>query len=128
MISICHILWQSLYNLGARRFDIVGIGPIRCCPLERALGTGECKKEMNGLAQAFFNATEILLLYLTSQVQDMKHSLGNLYEITSEVLDNPKAGGFKEAQTGCCGNGSYNAESACNVDAKPCPNRREYVF
>uniref|UniRef100_A0A6N2M1D4 Uncharacterized protein n=1 Tax=Salix viminalis TaxID=40686 RepID=A0A6N2M1D4_SALVM len=83
---------------------------------------------MNGLAQAFFNATEILLLYLTSQVQDMKHSLGNLYEITSEVLDNPKAGGFKEAQTGCCGNGSYNAESACNVDAKPCPNRREYVF
>ncbi|KAJ6398240.1 hypothetical protein OIU77_019112 [Salix suchowensis] len=74
---------QSLYNLVARKFGIVGIAPIRCCPLERALGTGECKKEMNGLAQAFFNATEILLLYLTSQVQDMKHSLGNLYELTS---------------------------------------------
>ena len=93
MISIWHILWQSLYHLGARRFGIEGIAPIGCCPLERALGTGECNKEMNGLAQAFFNATEILLLNLTSQVQDMKYSLGNLYEITSEVLDNPQAGG-----------------------------------
>ncbi|KAJ6774719.1 GDSL LIPASE/ACYLHYDROLASE FAMILY PROTEIN [Salix purpurea] len=34
--------------------------------------------------------------------------------------------GFKEAPTGCCGNGSYNAESACNIDAKLCPNRREF--
>ncbi|KAF9682130.1 hypothetical protein SADUNF_Sadunf05G0076200 [Salix dunnii] len=126
--STYQIHLRSLYDLGARRFGIVGVAPIGCCPLERALGTGECNKEMNGLAQAFFNATEILLLNLTSQVQDMKYSLGNLYEITSEVLDNPQAGGFKEAQTGCCGNGSYNAESACNIGAKLCPNRREYVF
>lgn len=93
IISIWHILWQSLYDLGARKFGIVSIAPIGCCPLERALGTGECNKEMNDLAQAFFNATEILLLNLTSQVQDMKYSLGNLYEIAYEVLHNPRSVG-----------------------------------
>lgn len=126
--STYQIHLRSLYDLGARKFGIVSIAPIGCCPLERALGTGECNKEMNDLAQAFFNATEILLLNLTSQVQDMKYSLGNLYEIAYEVLHNPRSVGFKEAQTACCGNGSYNAESPCNRDAKLCPNRREYVF
>ncbi|KAH8508136.1 hypothetical protein H0E87_010318 [Populus deltoides] len=126
--STYQIHLRSLYDLGARKFGIVGIAPIGCCPLERAHGTGECNKEMNDLAQAFFNATEVLLLNLSSQVQDMKYSLGNLYEIAYEVLHNPRSVGFKEAQTACCGNGSYNAESPCNRDAKLCPHRREYVF
>ncbi|CAK7355609.1 unnamed protein product [Dovyalis caffra] len=126
--STYQIHLRSLYDLGARKFGIVSIPAIGCCPKERGFGNGECNKEMNDLAQAFFSATDILLQNLTSQVQEMKYSLANLYEISHEIISNPGASGFTVAQTACCGNGSYNAQSPCNLDAKLCPNRRDYVF
>lgn len=88
------IMLQNLSDLGARKFGIISIPPIGCCPYERALGTtGDCNQELNDLAQAFFNATETLLQNLSCKVEGIKYSLANIYDITYDIIDNPLMAG-----------------------------------
>lgn len=84
------LTWQKLYDLDARKFGIVSIPPIGCCPFQRFIGkTGECVKESNDLAQSFYNATETMLIKMSSQAVGMKYSLGNAYAMTLDIIDNP---------------------------------------
>ncbi|KAF2306325.1 hypothetical protein GH714_016449 [Hevea brasiliensis] len=120
---------QKLYDLGARKFGIVGIPALGCCPFERFIRkTGDCVKELNDLAQAFFNATETILIKLSSQFVAMKNSLGNSYTMTLDIIDNPLVFGFKEVKQACCGNGNFNGGAPCNASANLCPDRQEYLF
>ncbi|KAJ9172595.1 hypothetical protein P3X46_015812 [Hevea brasiliensis] len=116
---------QKLYDLDARKFGIVSIPPIGCCPFQRFIGkTGDCVKELNDLAQSFYNATETTLTKMSSQVVGMKYSLGNAYAMTSDIIDNPFVFGLKEVKQACCGNGNF----PCNASASLCPDRQEYLF
>ncbi|WCJ32770.1 GDSL esterase/lipase At4g16230 [Euphorbia peplus] len=120
---------QNLYDLGGRKFGIVGIPPIGCCPFELSLTTsGECIDDLNDLAQSFFNLTHEILLNLTSQVEGMKFSLGNAFQITSDFIDNPLLFGFDEVKEACCGYGRFNGEVGCNSSVKLCSNRQEHLF
>ncbi|XP_065854934.1 GDSL esterase/lipase At5g03820-like [Euphorbia lathyris] len=120
---------QYLYDLGARKFGIVSIPPIGCCPFELSLGkSGECVKELNDLAQSFFNLTHNILLNMTSQLEGMKFSLGNAYQITSDFIQNPLLFGFNEVKEACCGFGRFNGEMGCNTSASVCSDRQNRLF
>ncbi|CAK9142799.1 unnamed protein product [Ilex paraguariensis] len=84
---------KDLYNLGARKFAVIGVPPIGCVPAVRAHNTsgGGCQEEMNELARAFYNATENLLLEFSIAFNGVKYSLGNSYAITMNIIHNPRA-------------------------------------
>lgn len=86
---------QDLYRLGARKFGIISVPPIGCCPVARAASNDSsvCVDGLNKLAQAFFQQTQDLLHTLSSELKGMKYSLGNSYEMTMSILEDPLAFG-----------------------------------
>lgn len=84
---------QCLYNQGARKFAIITIPPIGCCPVERPYNGGECFQGANEFAGQFNNATETLLEQLSSQLPAMNYSIGNSFGLTLDIMGNPLAFG-----------------------------------
>ncbi|XVF00810.1 hypothetical protein REPUB_Repub04eG0033900 [Reevesia pubescens] len=120
---------RSLINLGAKKFGIVSVPPVGCCPSQRIYtANGDCLEELNDQAKAFFSTMDTLMRNLSSEFKDIKYSLGNAVEMTINVIDNPLQFNFTDVKTACCGNGTLNAESFCIPTANLCPNRHEYLF
>lgn len=84
------LIWQNLFKLGARKLAIVGVPPIGCCPFSRLLDDiSRCHKEMNEYARDFQTTLGALLKKLSSEYEGMKYSLGNAYEMTMNIIDDP---------------------------------------
>ncbi|CBI37762.3 unnamed protein product, partial [Vitis vinifera] len=124
------LIWQNLFELGARKFAIVGVPPIGCCPLSRLADINDhCHKEMNEYARDFQTILSALLQKLSSEYGGMKYSLGNAYEMTMNVIDDPPAFNLKDVKSACCGGGRLNALLPCLKPlATVCSNRDDYLF
>ena len=82
---------KALYNLGARKFGIISVAPIGCCPSQRIHNaTGGCLEIENTFAQAFYSSLYALLKKLSCELPGMKYALGNSYEMTINVINNPQ--------------------------------------
>nr|XP_043623127.1 GDSL esterase/lipase At5g08460-like [Erigeron canadensis] len=120
---------NKLYNLGARKFGIISVSPIGCCPSQRIYNaTGGCLEIENTLAQIFYSSLDALLKKLTCKLPGMKYALGNSYEMTINVINNPQLFNFTSIDTACCGEGWLNAEKNCSPLANLCSNRNNYLF
>ncbi|XP_021800046.1 GDSL esterase/lipase At5g08460-like [Prunus avium] len=120
---------KSLIELGARKFGIISIAPIGCCPSQRIYNaTGGCLEDLNDLAIAFHERLDALLFKLSSQHKSIKYSLGNAFGMTINVIQNPLPFNFTQVEAACCGAGKLNAESFCIPQAKLCSNRNNYLF
>ncbi|KAI3725852.1 hypothetical protein L1987_65648 [Smallanthus sonchifolius] len=116
---------MNMYEVGARKFAIIGIAPLGCAPGARILNaTGGCAELMNDGARLFYMSMQSLLTELSLMLKDFKYSLGNMYTVTMNVIDNPRGNGFKEVKTACCGNGTTD----CNVGVNLCSNRDDFLF
>lgn len=83
---------QTLLNLGARKLGIISIAPIGCCPAQRLFNaTGGCIEELNDHAKAFHSKLDVLMNKLSAEFQGLKYSLGNAFEMTINVIQNPLA-------------------------------------
>lgn len=82
---------QSLYDLGARKFGIISVSPIGCCPLLR--NATDCDTEANHYAQSFYSVTENMLKNLSSELPGMVYSLGDMFNMTMLVLQDQLAFG-----------------------------------
>ncbi|XP_075500320.1 GDSL esterase/lipase At5g55050-like [Primulina tabacum] len=123
----------TLYNLGARKFGIISIPPVGCCPSQRRLqkivnGVDGCFDPMNDLALDFHSALDTLLGNLSTGLPGLKYSLGNAFRMTIDVISNARAFGFDNVDSACCGSGYLNAKGICNLTASLCPDRRKYLF
>ncbi|KAL3722766.1 hypothetical protein ACJRO7_035036 [Eucalyptus globulus] len=119
---------KTLWGLGARKFGIISVPPIGCCPSQRVLsGTGECLEVLNELAIAFHSNLGDVLKKLSSEYEGMKYSLGNAYDMAMDVIVNPLPY-FKDVKSACCGSGTLNAEGICDPKARLCSKRNEYLF
>ncbi|ONK72966.1 uncharacterized protein A4U43_C04F25530 [Asparagus officinalis] len=129
LVSACQGHLEEMYNLGARKFAIVDVPPIGCCPYPRSLNpTGGCIEALNDLALGFNKAIKVLLQNLSLNLRGMKYSIGSSYEVVSNIIKKPYALGFKEVKTACCGSGKFNGEGACMPNATYCSDRRGYLF
>ncbi|XP_023754190.1 GDSL esterase/lipase At4g16230 [Lactuca sativa] len=118
---------KNLYSLGARKFGVISVPPIGCCPIARSFSpVGDCAKEPNDLAIAFYTPLESLLKNLSSTLEGFKYSLGNAYNMTMNIIEKPI--GFKDVKTACCGNHTQQGISDCKKGGYVCPNRDEYLF
>ncbi|KAM7470962.1 hypothetical protein LguiA_009145 [Lonicera macranthoides] len=120
---------KALYDLGARKFGIISVPPIGCCPSQRVFNaTGGCLDVLNDFAISFHSALDTLLYNISSELHEFKYSLGNTYEMTINVIQNPAPFNFKNVETACCGSGILNGEHPCIPTANLCENRNEYLF
>ncbi|KAJ7944089.1 GDSL esterase/lipase [Quillaja saponaria] len=121
---------KNLIDLGARKFGIISVPAVGCCPVQLVInGTSGCMDGLNAFAQVFNTALSDLLQNLSSEFPDMKYSLGNSYEMTVSMITNPLPFGLNEVKFACCGNGtSFNAENPCSPDAQVCQERNKYLF
>ncbi|XP_010935210.1 GDSL esterase/lipase At4g16230 [Elaeis guineensis] len=117
---------EALYNLGARKFGIVDVGPIGCTPGARLLfnHSGACFDAVNVLVRVVNDDVKVMLSNLSSTLKGMKYSLGSAYAAVSNMIANPEAAGFKDVTSGCCGGSSVE----CTPTTIYCKNRTEYLF
>ncbi|GJV92148.1 GDSL esterase/lipase-like protein [Tanacetum coccineum] len=120
----------NLYTLGARKFGIIGIPPIGCCPAARPHNSsGGCFEALNDNARSFYKSMQSLLSDFSLLYQGFKYSLGNTYAMTMNVIENPRGNRFREVKKACCGDGTlFHGVTDCVVGAKLCSNRADFLF
>ncbi|CAN1152756.1 GDSL esterase/lipase At1g71250 [Linum perenne] len=79
----------GLYINGAKKFGIVGIPALGCCPFARSFNkTGGCIDGANLLAQAFFDGVTLASKKLGELAPDANFSLGNAFAISLDFVNN----------------------------------------
>ncbi|KAL5539278.1 hypothetical protein UlMin_042743 [Ulmus minor] len=118
---------KKLYDYGARKVALIGLGQIGCTPNAiSSFGTNgsACVEFMNEAVQ-FFNKKLIKAvqqLNTNLSTSNAKFTYINSYGIGS---GDPISLGFKFWNVSCCGINSYGE---CSNGVTPCSNRSEYIF
>ncbi|CAO2033921.1 unnamed protein product [Urochloa humidicola] len=129
MISTYDSHVKTLYNLGARKFAVINVAPIGCCPYLRSQNpTGECVEPLNQLANSLNDGIRDMFSNLSSEMKGMKYSISSAYELVSSLIKNPHAAGLEEVKSACCGGGRFNAERGCIPSSNCCSDRSKYLF
>ena len=85
---------QTLYHLGARKFAVINVPLIGCCPYLRSQNpTGECVERLNQIAKSLNDGIKDLFSNLSSEMQGMKYSIGSAYQLVSSLIQSPHAAG-----------------------------------
>ncbi|GMH30247.1 hypothetical protein Nepgr_032090 [Nepenthes gracilis] len=122
---------RTLYNYGARKLALLGLGPIGCSPNELAQNSPDgrtCVEQINSANRIFNNKLRSLVDQFNSQFADAQFIYINIYGIFEDVIGNPSANGLSVTNVGCCGVGRNNGQITCLPLQTPCPNRSEYLF
>ncbi|KAF8413650.1 hypothetical protein HHK36_001642 [Tetracentron sinense] len=122
---------RTLYNYGARKVVLLGVGQIGCSPSELAQfspnGTA-CVERINSANQLFNIRLKSLVDNFNSNLAGAKFIYANAYGIFQDLLANPSSFGFRVTNAGCCGVGRNNGQITCLPLQIPCRNRNEYLF
>ncbi|XP_026408626.1 GDSL esterase/lipase At5g55050-like [Papaver somniferum] len=129
LIVILKSKLKTIYNLGARKFAVVGLGLIGCCPKLRSDNPkGECNEQANHWSVEYNKAVKSLLQELKEELTDIHYSLINTHDIMADFLHQPALYGFTEIKSACCGAGNFRAKVPCLPVAVYCKNRRDHIF
>ncbi|KAJ1414183.1 SGNH hydrolase superfamily [Sesbania bispinosa] len=113
----------ALYEVGARKYVLVGLGLIGCTP--NAIYTkgtnGSCFEEENAAASIFDDKLKSLVDLFNDKFS--ANSKFIFINSTSEASENSP--GFLVSNAACCPTGLLGG---CVPDEEPCYNRSEYVF
>ncbi|KAM3295714.1 hypothetical protein ACQJBY_038171 [Aegilops geniculata] len=121
---------KTLYNLGARKFAVIDVAPIGCCPYWRSRNpAGECVEPLNRLAKSLNDGIRDLFAGLVSEMQGMEYAIGSAYELVSSIVQDPQSAGLMELKSACCGGGGrFNADGGCTPSAGYCGDRGKFLF
>ncbi|XP_057797662.1 GDSL esterase/lipase At5g45670-like [Salvia miltiorrhiza] len=121
----------NLYNYGARKFVLIGIGQIGCSPNALAQNSADgstCVKRINDANQIFNTKLRGLVDTLNRNTPAAKFIYIDAYGIFQDLIQSPSSFGFRVTNRGCCGVGRNNGQITCLPGQTPCSNRNEYVF
>ncbi|XP_044512235.1 GDSL esterase/lipase At1g71691-like [Mangifera indica] len=119
----------SLYNLGARKFVLAGLGRMGCIPsilAQNQLGT--CSEEVNQLVLPFNTNVKTMINNLNANLPGSKFIYIDIARMFEDLLVNYRSYGFSVIDRGCCGIGRNRGQITCLPFQTPCPNRDQYVF
>ncbi|XP_058103391.1 GDSL esterase/lipase At1g29660-like [Magnolia sinica] len=122
---------QSLYNYGARKVAVIGVGQVGCSPFEISrfsINGTSCVARINNAIQLFNARLVPLIDDLNNKLAGARFIYVNAYGIFDDILRRASSYGFTVTNAGCCGVGRNNALITCLPLQTPCPNREEYVF
>ncbi|KAL1289754.1 hypothetical protein AAHE18_20G081800 [Arachis hypogaea] len=114
------IFFKEIYHLGARKISLIGLPPMGCLPLERAINIMEfhsCVEEYNNVVLEFNGKLGWLVID------------ANAYDILLQIITQPTRFGFEVAQVGCCGTGRFEMSYLCDPKSPfTCSDANKYVF
>ncbi|GMY22673.1 GDSL esterase/lipase 1-like [Fagus crenata] len=127
---------KEIYKIGGRKFAFLGLPPLGCFPLMRALkqgNTSACMEDITTLVKLHNKALSEVLPKLQSQLKGFKYSIADLYTLFSERIDNPSKYGFTEGKIACCGSGPFRGIPSCGgrssvQEYELCENASDHVF
>ncbi|CAA2955888.1 GDSL esterase lipase At1g71691-like [Olea europaea subsp. europaea] len=118
-----------LYNLGARKFVIAGLGLMGCIPSILAQSSdGMCSQEVNQLILPFNTNTKAMINQLSANLPGSKFSYIDIQNMFQDLLANARSYGFGVANRGCCGIGRNGGQITCLPFQMPCLDRNMYIF
>ncbi|EYU28214.1 hypothetical protein ABFS82_14G321100 [Erythranthe guttata] len=118
-----------LYNLGARKFVIAGLGLMGCIPSILAQNSnGICSEEVNQLVLPFNTNTMSIMNNLTTNLPGAKFSYIDIRNLFQDLIANAGSYGFGVLNRGCCGIGRNRGQITCLPFQTPCPERNQYIF
>ncbi|CAM8916884.1 unnamed protein product [Rhodiola kirilowii] len=118
----------ELHQFGARKMVFHGLGPLGCIPSQRVKSkTGQCLKQVNRWVMIFNSKVEKLISKLNKRLPNAQLVFADTYPAVYDLITNPTAYGFKVSNTSCC-NVDTTVGGLCLPNAKPCKNRKDYVF
>eukprot|EP00257_Ricinus_communis_P026270 XP_025013684.1 uncharacterized protein LOC8267205 [Ricinus communis] len=121
----------NLYNYGARKFALIGVGQIGCSPSELAQNSPDgrtCVQRINSANQIFNSRLRSLVDQFNGNTPDARFIYINAYGIFQDLINNPSRYGFRVTNAGCCGVGRNNGQITCLPFQTPCQNRNQYLF
>ncbi|XP_062077688.1 GDSL esterase/lipase At5g55050-like isoform X2 [Humulus lupulus] len=120
---------ERLYNLGALRFVIVGIGVIGCTPSQRKSNKAEqCNEEVNSVAIKYNEALTSTLKSLKVEQKELNYSYFDGYSVMQNAIQKPATYGLFEIKAACCGLGKLKADVYCLPVSTVCSNRSSHLF
>ncbi|KAL3741610.1 hypothetical protein ACJRO7_017124 [Eucalyptus globulus] len=122
---------RIMYNNGARKVALIGLGQIGCSPSELARNSSDdstCVQKVNDACQIFNNKLKPVVDDFNKNYANAKFTYINTYNIFQDLLTKPSSFGFRVINSGCCGVGRNNGQITCLPLQNPCPNRKEYLF
>ncbi|XP_052203265.1 GDSL esterase/lipase At5g45670-like [Diospyros lotus] len=122
---------KALYNFGARKMALIGVGQIGCSPNALAQNSPDgssCIPRINYANRLFNDRLKSLVDNLNTNFGDAKFIYINAYGIFQDLINNPRSFGFSVVNAGCCGVGRNNGQITCLPLQTPCQNRNEYLF
>ncbi|KAL4184042.1 hypothetical protein AMTRI_Chr11g158050 [Amborella trichopoda] len=125
---------MELYELGARKVAVIGVGQIGCIPYELARSTNDdangarCVSRINNAIILFNSGLLSLVKSFNSRLPGAKFTYINSYSSFQHLIANASSYGFTVVDKGCCGVGRNNGQVTCLPFQQPCSNRTEYIF
>ncbi|KAK9733210.1 hypothetical protein RND81_04G051400 [Saponaria officinalis] len=120
---------KNIYDLGARKFVLIGIASVGCSPAQRRKNkTEDCNEIANYWAFKYNQGLLSVLQEFKSVLQGFRYSYFNTYDVLLNLIQQPATYGFKEVKEACCGLGILKARVACLPIATYCANRSDHVF
>ncbi|CAN1295708.1 GDSL esterase/lipase At5g55050 [Linum perenne] len=116
---------QALYDIGARKFGVVGPLQAGCTPGGRAYSpTGRCNARANSIAAAISSSLALAMSMLRATNQDIIYSIGNTYNINADITNSPALYGIRNVAIACCGNGT----TLCAPNVTVCGDRGGHLY
>ncbi|KAE8715258.1 GDSL esterase/lipase [Hibiscus syriacus] len=120
---------RTLYNMGARKFVVTGLGRMGCIPSIRAQSnSGRCSEEVNKLMVPFNANVKKMLNEFNSNLRGARFIYVDVAHILGDMIAHPTTYGFRVVNKGCCGIGRNRGQITCLPLQTPCNNRDEYMF
>ncbi|CAJ1961198.1 unnamed protein product [Sphenostylis stenocarpa] len=121
---------RRLYELGARRVLVAGIGALGCVPgvLITRSTNGECSAEVQRVPTLFNPQLVQIIKELNSEIGSHVFIAVETQQMQMDFIINPQRYGFITSKTACCGEGRFNGIQLCTVTSNLCPNRDLYAF
>ncbi|CAN1235538.1 GDSL esterase/lipase At1g71691 [Linum perenne] len=119
-----------LYNLGARKVAIAGLGVMGCIPSILAQNpAGRCSEEVNNLIAPFNQNVKAMINSLNSNLPGARFVYIDIHRMFRDMLANSGSyAGFRVTNRGCCGIGRNAGQITCLPFQTPCRNRAQYIF
>ncbi|KAI3753964.1 hypothetical protein L2E82_26030 [Cichorium intybus] len=128
MVSTFKRLLKMLYNIGARKVMVSGVGAIGCCPVQRKENkTSGCNVGLNYWSSKYNDGLKAMLQDTKSEL-GMNYAYFDIYGAMVNLFQEPQTYGFTEIKVACCGLGNLNADVPCIPLSSYCSNRRSHVF